>query len=94
MVETCSSNITSDPQKITNHFNDYFTNVGLNLANKIKQIDDNNNFDQYLKGSCKSSFFLNSITENELEVELKNMKSNKSCEYDGISMHKHCKTNN
>ena len=64
------------------------------MANKIKQIDDNNNFDQYLKGSCKSSFFLNSITENELEVELKNMKSNKSCGYDGISMHKHCKTNN
>ena len=51
---------------------------------QIKQ-NDNNNFDKYLKGSCKSSFFLNPITENELEFELKNMKSNKSCGYDGIS---------
>ncbi len=82
-VETCSSNIIDDPLKIANHFNDYFINVGPNLANKIKQ-NDNNNFEKYLKGRCKSSFFLNPITENELEVELKNMKSNKSCGYDGI----------
>jgi hypothetical protein len=68
-LETCSSNIIDDPHKIANHFNNYFINVGPNLANKIKQ-NDNNNFDKYLKGSCKSSFFLNPITENELEFEI------------------------
>ena len=47
-VETCSSNIIDDPQKIANHFNNYFTNVGPNLANKIKQ-NNNNSFDNYLK---------------------------------------------
>ena len=83
-VETCSSNIIDDPQKIANHFNNYFTNVGLNLANKIKQ-NNNNSFVNYLKGSYQSNFFLNPVTENELEVELKKMKSNKSCGYDGIS---------
>ena len=54
------------------------------MANKIKH-NDNNNFEKYLKGSYQSSFFLNPITENELEVELINIKSNKSCGYDGIS---------
>jgi hypothetical protein len=54
------------------------------LANKIKH-NDNNSFEKYLKGSYQSSFFLNPITENELEVELINIKSNKSCGYDGIS---------
>ena len=53
------------------------------MANKIKR-NVNNIFYRYLKGSCKSSFFLNPITEIELEFELKNMKSNKSCRYDGI----------
>jgi hypothetical protein len=53
------------------------------LASKIKN-NDNNSFEQYLKGSYQSSFFPNPITENELEVELKNVKLNKSCEYDGI----------
>ena len=54
------------------------------MANRIKQ-NNNNSFENYLKGSYQSSFFLNSITENELKVELKNMKSNKSCGYDGIT---------
>ena len=42
---------------VASHFNDYFINVGPNLANKITH-NDNNNFDKYLKGSCISSFLL------------------------------------
>ncbi len=71
-IETSSSNIVNDPHKIANNFNDYFINVGPNLANKIKH-NDNNNFKKYLKGSYQSSFFLNPITENELKSKLKNM---------------------
>jgi hypothetical protein len=82
-IENCSSNILDDPKTIADNFNEYFINIGPSLANKIKN-NDNNSFEKYLKGSYQSSFFLNPITENELEVELKNMKSNKSCGCDGI----------
>lgn len=83
-IETCTSNIIDDPKEIANKFNDYFTNIGHSLANKIKQ-NDNNSFDKYLSGSYQSSLFLNPITEHELEFEIKSMKANKSFGYDGIS---------
>ena len=83
-IQTNSTNVIEDPKEIANKFNDYFVNVGPNLANKIKDLD-NNSFDKYLKGNYQSSFFLNPITEHELELELKNMNSNRSCGYDGIS---------
>ena len=38
-VETRSSNIIDDPKRIANNFNDYFINVGLNLANRIKHSE-------------------------------------------------------
>ena len=84
-VENSSSTIIHDPKKIANKFNDYFINIGPNLANKIRQNVDNNSFDKYLTGNYQASFFLNPITEHELETELINMKSNKSFGYDGIS---------
>jgi hypothetical protein len=49
-VERNSSNIIDDPKTIANNFNEYFINVGPNLANKIKH-NDNNSFEKYLKGS-------------------------------------------
>jgi hypothetical protein len=61
-IENCSSNILDDPKTIADNFNEYFINIGLSLANKIKN-NDNNRFEKYLKGSYQSSFFLNPITE-------------------------------
>ena len=49
-ISTNSSNILDDPKEIANKFNDYFVNVGPNLANTIKQID-NSSSDKYLKGN-------------------------------------------
>ena len=83
-VESNSSNIIEDPEEIANKFNDYFINIGPNLAKKIK-CNDNDAFEKYLNGSYQSTLFLNAITENELEIELENMKSNKSSGYDGIN---------
>ena len=58
------------------------------MLDLIWQIESNtvkkNSFEKYPTDNYQSSFFLNPITENELEVELKNMTSNKSCGYDGI----------
>jgi hypothetical protein len=83
-LESNSSNTIIEPEEIVNKFNDYFTNIGPNLAKKIK-CNDNDNFEKSLKGSYQSSFFLNAITENELEIELENTKSNKSSGCDGIN---------
>ena len=79
-----SSNFIEDPKVIANKFNEYFINIGPNLANKI-QCKENDSFEKYLTGSYHSSMFLDPITENELASELKKMKSNKSCGYDGIN---------
>ena len=83
-VESCSSNIIEDPNEIASKFNDYFINIGPTLANKIKH-NENESFEKYLSGSYQSNFFLNAITEHELELELENMKLNKSSGYDGIN---------
>ena len=83
-IQTNSSNILDDPKEIANKFNDYFVNVGPNLANTIKQVD-NNSFHKYFKGNYQLSFFLNPITDRKLELELENMNSNKSFGYGGIS---------
>jgi AAA15 family ATPase/GTPase len=83
-IENCSSNIIDDPKTIADNFNDYFINIGPNLQIRSNVYNNNNCFEKYLKGSYQSSFFLNPITENELEIELKSMKSKKCCGYDGI----------
>ena len=83
-IQTNSSNILDDPKEIANKFNDYFVNVEPNLANTIKQVD-NNSFHKYFKGNYQLSFFLNPITDRKLELELENMNSNKSFGYGGIS---------
>ena len=65
-----SSNFIEDPKVIANKFNEYFINIGPNLANKI-QCKENDSFEKYLTGSYHSSMFFDPITENELASELK-----------------------
>ena len=77
-------NIIEDPVEIANKFNDYFINIGPNLAKKIKS-DNNDTFEKYLYGSYQSSLFLNVITEIELETELENMKRNTSSGFDDVN---------
>ena len=83
-VKSNTTNIVDDPKEIANKFNEYFINVGPNLAKKIK-CKDNDTFEKYLNGSYQSSLFLSAITPNELQIELENIKPNKSSGYDGIS---------
>ena len=70
-LESNSSNTIIEPEEIVNKFNDYFTNIGPNLAKKIK-CNDNDNFEKSLKGSYQSSFFLNAVTQKvNLKLNLK-----------------------
>ena len=83
-VESNSLKLIEDPHKIANKFNDYFINIGPNLAKKINS-DDDDTFVKYLNGSYPSSFFIDAVTQNELENEIANMKPNKSSGCDDIN---------
>ena len=74
--------LITDPTEISNKFNEYFINVGPNLATKIPVSDIN--FSNYLGERCLKSIFLDPVTENEVEFEICKLKENKSCGHDEI----------
>ena len=79
-----SSNEISDPKLIANKFNDYFVNIGPNLAKNIKD-NAGISYEDYLTNKCSQSMFLTPVTEMELQTVIKNMCSNKSPGYDEIN---------
>ena len=69
--------MTSDPNEIAEHFNEYFINLaGPNLA--VKRPTSLRNFDSYLGESYLNSIFLKAITINEVAREIDNSVANKS----------------
>ena len=72
--------MTSDPNEIAEHFNEYFINLaGPNLA--VKRLTSLRNFDSYLGESYLNSIFLKAITiikKNEVAREIDNSDANKS----------------
>lgn len=71
-----------DPTEISNKFNEYFINVGPNLASKIPVSDMN--FSNYLGERYIKSIFLDPVTENEVKLEIRRLKENKPCGHDEI----------
>ena len=74
--------MTYDPNEIAEHFNEYFINLGPNLADKIPA--SLRNFDSYLVESNLNSIFLNvlnAVTINEAPREKDNLGGNKSPGY-------------
>ena len=68
-------NITN-PESIANAFNDYFVNVGINLASKIPCT--NTKFTQFLKGSYTNSFVFYPTNNYKILSILRNINPNKS----------------
>ena len=73
----------SDPKLIANNFNDFFINVGPNLAKKFKQETDD--FCKFLKGSYNDSMFLYNTNREEIIKEIDKMACKSSCGVDEIS---------
>ena len=71
-----------NPSIIANKFNEYFINVGLAVAKKIP--NSNRTFCEFLPRKYRDSFFLDPVTEYELEFEIKKLKTKKSPGYDKI----------
>ena len=61
--------LISDPTEISNKFNEYFVNVNLST---------------FLGKRLVNSIFLDAVTENEVEFEIRQLNGNKSCGHDEI----------
>ena len=74
----------TDPVEIANHFNSYFVNIGITLANKIPPA--NTSFHHYLNKatSPKDSFFVTPTDSDEIISLCKTLKSGTSCGCDDI----------
>ena len=74
--------IIDNPTQVSDHFNNFFINIGLN---QTSQIPDNNiHFSTYLSNPNESSMFFTPITEDEVIEIIKNLDAKKSPGHDHI----------
>ena len=76
-------NIT-DKTDISNSFNSFFANIGANLSNDIKYMD-NKTVSSYLKQRVVSSFRFECVNKTDVTKMIKNLASKNSSGHDGIS---------
>ena len=73
----------TDKKKISNSFNDFFTNIGPTLADKIKSGDIEHM--HYLKNPTNKSMFLEPTYGHEIRTTIKNLK-NSAAGFDGYNL--------
>ena len=67
--------VTSHPKDIANALNEFFANVGSNIANSINSLDDHRS---YLRDNYPNSFFFSSVTNENVKQCIMSLK-NKKC---------------
>ncbi len=72
----------SDPQIISNDFNDFFVNIGPKLASTI--TTDGKNYYDYLKTPLSSSMYMKPIVPEEIVKIIYKFNANKSTGHDDI----------
>ena len=80
---TYNNDKITDPISIANKFNDYFANVGPNLAKQIPE--SSSSFVSFLSRTHYESFFIDLVTEEEVEQKLRSLTPSKSSGVDEIS---------
>ena len=73
----------TDKNDIANAFNNFFVNIGQNMARNISS--QNISFNSYLTGNITSRLHFQSVTELDLISIIKELKDKKSSGHDGIS---------
>ena len=74
--------IIDKPTQVSDHFDDFFINIGPNQASQIP--DNNIHFSTYLSNPNESSMFFTPITEDEVTEIIKNLDAKKSPGHDHI----------
>jgi hypothetical protein len=77
-------NPNSDKNFIANKFNEYYTNIGPELAAHI-ELPTNRSFKDYLLNPTTEKFNFSRVTENDIIKAIDNLKSKTSSGYDRIS---------
>ena len=83
-INLSQNNTTSDPNIICHEFNNFFTNIGPNLAAKIPQTEKE--FTMYLNRPTLNSIALSPIDGNEIVSIVHNLKNKPSTGYDQIGL--------
>ena len=78
-------NKITDHVEIANYFNSFFTNIGKDLANKIKN-DSNTNYSYYLTGNSENRFQFQEINEESILKIIDNFPAKSSSGCDGITL--------
>jgi len=78
-----SGEIVTDPQLISNHFNNFFVNIGPKLAANIENGDKE--YHCYLSNPLQNSMFMSPITESEIIKVIDKFDANKGPGHDGIN---------
>ena len=76
----------NNPKDIAIGFNNFFSNIGSDLASKIPQCNDGS-FRDYINKNIPNSLFLNGVTNEEVIDEVRQFKGKYSCGVDGIDMY-------
>ena len=79
-----SSTTISDPVEIADKFNEYFAQIGPQLAKKIPN-DNSMSYKNYLQCKYVESIFIEPVNANELLTEILNLKEHKSAGYDEMN---------
>ena len=78
----CNDNEIYDKQEIANGFNDFFINIGPDLANNIV-CQENNDVLQYMN---VNSMFLHDVNKKEILNVIKSFGNKTSTDYNGMNM--------
>ena len=74
----------SSAEEIGQVLNDFFVNVGPNLASNIHETTNGSSFRDYLCDQDKGTLNFKPITEYEVQCQLLSLKVNKACGHDTI----------
>ena len=65
-------------------FNNYFTNIAQTIVNYIKN-EGTKDFSYYLNRQIHSTFKINNVDEEAVQIIIHNLPTKHSCGFDGIS---------
>ena len=77
--------LTNDKSEVAQGFNDFFVNIGPDLADKIPNCE-NKDYNDFIKNHIINTIFLDPVTELEVINIVSSFKTKYSCGFDNVSM--------
>ena len=81
-----NNKIISKKKDIANGFNNFFTNVGVNLAKNITLPKNDTTIYDYLEENIEHTMFLNPVDDQEIIRTVQNCENKGSTDFSDISM--------